>query len=85
MEASRGTTTSVGRWISADWAQKPEAVPYSKLDDPQSLNLYEYVGNNPPSKADPDGHCCFEYQVIDLLGRLSDRIDAAVGRWLPTF
>jgi hypothetical protein len=22
-------------------------VPYAKLDNPQSLNLYAYVGNNP--------------------------------------
>ena len=53
---ARYYASNVGRWISADWAQKPEAVPYSKLDDPQSLNLYEYVGNNPLNKADPDGH-----------------------------
>jgi hypothetical protein len=31
-------------------------VPYSKLDDPQSLNLYGYVENNPLSRADADGH-----------------------------
>jgi RHS repeat-associated protein len=53
---ARYYASTVGRWISPDWAQKPEAVPYSKMDDPQSLNLYEYVGNNPLSKADPDGH-----------------------------
>ena len=46
--------------MSPDWADKPEAVPYSSLDNPQSLNLYGYVNNNPLSKADPDGHqgCC---------------------------
>jgi hypothetical protein len=43
--------------MSPDWADKPEAVPYSHLDDPQSLNLYDYVGNNPLSRADADGHC----------------------------
>ena len=31
-------------------------MPYSKLDDPQSLNLYAYVGNNPMMRVDPDGH-----------------------------
>jgi len=31
-------------------------VPYAKLDDPQSLNLYAYVGNNPLSRVDLDGH-----------------------------
>ena len=44
--------------MSPDWADKPEAVPYSVLGNPQSLNLYVYVLNNPLSQADPDGHCC---------------------------
>ena len=46
--------------MSPDWSAKEEPVPYAKLDNPQSLNLYGYVGNNPLSKADPDGHeeCC---------------------------
>jgi len=42
--------------MSPDWAEKPEDVPYSSLDNPQTLNLYGYVENNPLSKADPDGH-----------------------------
>lgn len=42
--------------MSPDWADKPEAVPYSQLDNPQSLNLYGYVNNNPLSKANKDGH-----------------------------
>ena len=46
----------MGRWMSPDWADKPEAVPYSSLDNPQTLNLYGYVGNNPLSRADADGH-----------------------------
>jgi len=48
----------MGRFMSPDWAEKPEAVPYSELNDPQSLNLYSYVRNNPLSRTDPDGHCC---------------------------
>jgi len=43
--------------MSPDWADKPEAVPYSDLSNPQSLNLYGYVNNNPLSHADADGHC----------------------------
>ena len=46
----------MGRFMSPDWADKPEAVPYSSLSNPQSLNLYAYVNNNPLSKIDPDGH-----------------------------
>jgi RHS repeat-associated protein len=55
---ARYYTSTMGRWMSPDWASKPEAVPYSTLDNPQSLNLYGYVLNNPLSHADADGHCC---------------------------
>jgi RHS repeat-associated protein len=51
--------SNMGRWMSPDWSGKPEAVPYSDLSDPQSLNLYGYVRNNPLSRTDPDGHDCF--------------------------
>jgi hypothetical protein len=35
-------------------------VPYAKLGDPQSLNLYAYVDGDPTNHADPDGHACFD-------------------------
>jgi len=37
---ARYYASSVGRWLSPDWSAQVEPVPYSKLDDPQSLNLY---------------------------------------------
>lgn len=40
-----------------DWAGKPTAVPYVSFRNPQSLNLYSYVNNNPTTTVDPDGHC----------------------------
>jgi hypothetical protein len=42
--------------MSPDSAAKPEAVPYSDLSNPQSLNLYVYVNNNPLINTDPNGH-----------------------------
>jgi RHS repeat-associated protein len=45
------------RFMSPDWAAKPTGVPYAVFGNPQSLNLYSYVGNNPLMHADPDGHC----------------------------
>ncbi len=53
---ARYYSSTQGRFMSPDWAAKPEAVPYSDLENPQSLNLYSYVGNNPLSVTDPDGH-----------------------------
>ncbi|MCL5746513.1 MAG: RHS repeat-associated core domain-containing protein, partial [Acidobacteria bacterium] len=46
-----------GRFISPDWAEQPEAVPYADFRDPQTLNLYAYTRNNPLTLTDPDGHC----------------------------
>jgi RHS repeat-associated protein len=54
---ARYYSSNMGRFMSPDWSAKQEPVPYSKLDDPQTLNLYGYVRNNPLSRADPDGHC----------------------------
>jgi RHS repeat-associated protein len=50
--------SSMGRFLSPDWSAKIEPVPYSKLEDPQTLNLYDYVRNNPLSNVDADGHAC---------------------------
>jgi RHS repeat-associated protein len=62
---ARYYASSMGRWMSPDWADKPEAVPYSDLTNPQSLNLYGYVNNNPLSKADKDGHCAEDFCIVE--------------------
>lgn len=46
-----------GRFMIPDWDAKPVDVPYAKFGDPQSLNLYGYVRNNPSTMRDSDGHC----------------------------
>jgi hypothetical protein len=51
------TAPTWGRWMSPDWADRPTSVPYADFGDPQTLNLYGYVRNNPLSHADTDGHC----------------------------
>jgi len=53
---ARYYNSATGRFLSPDWSAKEEPVPYAKLDNPQSLNLYSYVYNNPLRAADPDGH-----------------------------
>jgi RHS repeat-associated protein len=47
---------NTGRFMSADWALRPTAVPYAKFGDPQTLNLYTYVENSPMDRVDADGH-----------------------------
>jgi RHS repeat-associated protein len=46
-----------GRWLSADWSATPVAVPYATLANPQTLNLYAMVADDPETSADLDGHC----------------------------
>jgi len=45
-----------GRWLSPDWSAVPAPVPYANLTNPQTLNLYGMVSDNPESFADLDGH-----------------------------
>ncbi len=44
------------RWTIPDWSARQDPVPYAKLADPQTLNLYAYLHNNPLGGTDPDGH-----------------------------
>jgi RHS repeat-associated protein len=47
---------ALGRWQSPDWSAIPVAVPYADLTNPQTLNLYAMVRDNPETFADLDGH-----------------------------
>jgi RHS repeat-associated protein len=53
---ARYNASAMGRFMSPDWAAAPTAVPYAHYGNPQSLNLYAYVENNPTTTGDPDGH-----------------------------
>jgi RHS repeat-associated protein len=53
---ARYYNSAMGRFMSPDWSEKAEPVPYAQLAYPQSLNLYSYVRNNPLSRVDADGH-----------------------------
>ncbi|HKW56742.1 MAG TPA: RHS repeat-associated core domain-containing protein [Candidatus Acidoferrum sp.] len=64
-----------GRWLSADWSNVPVPVPYANLSNPQTLNLYSMVADDPESFADLDGHCCAPYELADYL---DTKINSAV-------
>jgi RHS repeat-associated protein len=53
---ARYYASSMGRFLSPDWSAQAEPVPYAKLDNPQSLNLYSYMYNSPLGGVDADGH-----------------------------
>lgn len=77
--------SSTGRWLSPD----PSGLAYANLADPQSLNLYSYVGNHPLTFVDLEGLCWKGFQWACDLG--NDIKNAAVsvkngfeyGQWTP--
>ena len=56
---ARYYSSAMGRFLTPDWSVKAEPIPYAKVGDPQTLNLYSYVLNNPLVKFDPNGHDWF--------------------------
>ena len=81
---ARYYASTVGRFLSPDWSAKTEPVPYAKLDDPQSLNLYSYVGNNPLVRTDLDGHLTWDQvktglDVVGFVPVVGDVANAASG------
>jgi hypothetical protein len=57
----------MGRFLTPDWSEVPEPVPYADLNDPQTLNLYVYGNNNPLIFTDADGHCPCVSDLADLV------------------
>ena len=53
---ARYYSSAYGRFLSADWSAVPAPVPYANLTNPQTLNLYAMVSDNPETFADLDGH-----------------------------
>jgi RHS repeat-associated protein len=67
---ARYYSSNMGRFMSPDWSAKEEPVPYAKLDDPQTLNLYAYMLNSPLNGIDADGHagaCGFGCRIVQAV------------------
>jgi RHS repeat-associated protein len=75
---ARYYSNGLGRWVSADWSTKEDPVPYAKLDNPQTLNLYGYVLNNPLSAADDDGHEIIYAADLKNAQKVKDSVQATL-------
>jgi len=68
--------SSMGRFMSPDWSSVPVPIPFADINNPQSLNLYAYVGNNPLSRIDSDGHVVVDkgvtYVYYPMTGATAD-------------
>jgi RHS repeat-associated protein len=49
-------------------AFQPGPLPYADISDPQTLNKYAYVRNNPLRYDDPNGHCFWDACVAEGYG-----------------
>ena len=80
---ARYYNSRLGRWLSADWSAipAPVPVPYANLTNPQTLNLYAMVRDNPETFADLDGHdsiaTLIGYQVNAMLQKDEAEQEAA--------
>lgn len=64
---ARYVSGAQGRFTSPDWSATPQALPYADLTDPQTLNLYSYVRNNPLAHRDDDGHATIQLRYSKVL------------------
>ena len=86
---ARYLNSGMGRWLTPDWSTRREAVPYADPSNPQTLNLYAYVGNNPTSRADLDGHAAggngctrpCETREADSMGPLNQTDESTINEF----
>jgi len=83
---ARYNTSNLGRFMTPDWAAKPTTVPYANFGNPQSLNLYSFVENNPTTVGDPDGHgACEEYPGMCAAIRDAVSVGKSIGDGIASY
>jgi RHS repeat-associated protein len=72
---ARYYASSMGRWTSSD----PSGLYMADPENPQTLNLYSYVGNNPLMYTDPSGlyACTPDPAGANIVGRIAHAIHNA--------
>jgi len=80
---ARYYASAMGRFLSPDWASNPQAVPYGIFTNPQTLNLYNYMRNNPLSGVDKDGHCGGPNDPCSQVKVTTEQKDPSTGK--PTY
>lgn len=71
---ARYDSSNIGRWTQPDFANG-SPIPFAEMDMPQSFDLYTYVGNNPLSGIDPDGHASADAACISELTSPDHMVD----------
>jgi len=87
MFGARYYGSSLGRFMTPDWEAKPTDVPYASFGNPQSLNLYSYVDNNPTTTRDPEVlSCTIEFGAGgSVFGPVGTAIGATIGAGVGLF
>jgi RHS repeat-associated protein len=88
---ARYYASSLGRFLSPDWSAIPVPVPYANLSNPQTLNLYAMVSDNPETFADLDGHGQYGGFHLGIIGDApvpqatsADALAMFEGAWDPS-
>lgn len=76
---ARYYSETMGRFMTPDWAAAPAAVPYASYGDPQSLNLYAYVQNNPLTGIDTTGRCGSPDPLASAWGQYYEGLEGLEG------
>ncbi|MFN7928342.1 MAG: RHS repeat-associated core domain-containing protein [Blastocatellia bacterium] len=76
---NRNYSAAQGRFTQVD----PIGINASSLENPQSLNLYAYVGNDPINRTDPDGLFWKEIgNFFKKVGKFFSKVGEVIGRVL---